>query len=90
MATIEIGSWYSKCSECKKNADPSEFHHTMEKMVGVGCGAKFEAVEYAYSPYETIDFRSDLPVIGFWKGDYEYVRQFGLEDYVEWRLKRGF
>lgn len=46
--TLEIGTWYSTCSACRGNADPSEKAHVMENMNGEGCGATFTHVREVY------------------------------------------
>jgi hypothetical protein len=43
-ALLIVGGFYSRCSACRRNADPHETHHTMARMEGEGCGALFEAM----------------------------------------------
>lgn len=50
MATMEIGSWYTKCSACGRDTDWSPTH---EVLLGYGpdngkpgCGAVFDAVSF--------------------------------------------
>lgn len=40
-----VGSWYSRCGACGKNADPYEKSHDMTRMEGDGCGAVFTHVQ---------------------------------------------
>lgn len=59
MATIEIGSWSSKCLNCGKGADPSETGHYRELGYSTppntaGCGEKWDEVSISYV-YENME-----------------------------------
>lgn len=75
-ATIEVGTWYSRCSACGENADPYETAHVMETMVGEGCGATYTAITSQYLfpgvSERMREMRPDLPLAG-WVVEFEKI-----------------
>lgn len=69
-ATLIIDSYHSRCSACRKNADPGEYSHDMQTMEGEGCGATFTAMLSVYGEKEAcLKMRPDLPYVGYDKKD---------------------
>ena len=64
-ATLIINHWESRCSACKKNADPAEDAHYMRRMDGDGCGAVYIDVSSDYFGMEDNlrKMRPDLAVV---------------------------
>jgi len=69
-ATLQIGSFSSRCSACDGVADPRESYHTNVQMQAKGCGAKYTKVTYYGSFYNeektamrqtVMEMRPDLP-----------------------------
>lgn len=56
----------SSCSACDEKADPFEFAHNMELMVGTGCGAVFthSSSNYAGMAERVQEMRPDLIWVG--------------------------
>ncbi len=54
-AILQIGTTYSRCSACGRNADPYETAHTMLTMIGEGCGAVFTGVTPVYLGIEDME-----------------------------------
>lgn len=75
MATLEIGTWSSKCLECNGGADPNEKTHKTLMGYGVkegekGCGVKWDTVTTGYVNLEkrVQQMRPDLKFVSVWHG----------------------
>jgi hypothetical protein len=65
QVVLEVGMSSSKCSACRRNADPNEAAHDMAIMRGEGCGATFTHVLALYPGTEdrVHEMRPDLIVL---------------------------